>query len=350
MADMTSTPPASKKSPMGRGLRIVLITGVLLVVLYQLTAFAVGRKLSSTREALEGDQSLDIGDYLPPPELAKDAINATDYFEAAALISDGQEQVYQPRSGPPPADLVAVHRHFRRAEVNRERPTQDDLEHFRVVVERYALTLQILDQGLANATDARYMTDYEVRPYEVIIPNLLIRLRFSFLLRARAELAVHDGRPEDAWGDATRIFQLAHWTTDDIPTLINTLVARAIAHQGALLTQTLLSLAPANAEIRAPVEEWALKVDTVQAINRMLDAERAVAFDFLLDPYMPIEDLDAFKRPRRQRKPQCLPAPPVWPPAMATPQRCRVPRSCNAPLRGLRHHQLLADRRTTRNL
>ncbi len=53
---------------------------------------------------------------------------------------------------------------------------------------------------------------------EVTVPNLLIRLRFSALLRARAEVAMADGNAAESWKDAVRIFQLARWTTDDTPT------------------------------------------------------------------------------------------------------------------------------------
>ena len=304
MADIPSTPPASENSelpeksipdessPRSRGLRLLLLAGLLLAVLYALSVFSIDSKLRHARQTLEGDHSLDIRAYLPPPELPENAINATDFLEAAALVSDGQEQAYYPRSGPPPADLVAVQERLRRAEIERTRPTPEDLEHFRAAVERHDLSLKILDQGLDTATGARYKTDYQVRPFEMIIPNLLVRLRFSALLRARAELAVVDQSHQEAWQDAVRIFQLAHWTTDDIPTLINTLVARAIANQGSLLTQTLLARAPVAPEIRAPVEEWAQKTDTVQAINRMLDAERAVMFDLLLDPRTPVGDLE----------------------------------------------------------
>ncbi|MCG8455916.1 MAG: hypothetical protein MI919_06500 [Holophagales bacterium] len=309
MADIPSTPPASESSELpekssppekstppekslpSRGLRLALLAGILLVGLYAFLVFAIDTKLRHSRQTFEGDHSLDIRAYLPPPELPENAINATDFLEAAALVSDGQKQAYYPRSGSPPEDLMAIKERLRRAEIERTRPTPEDLEHFGAAVERHDLSLKILDQGLDSATGARYKTDYQVRPFEVIIPNLLVRLRFSALLRARAELAVVDQRHREAWQDAVRIFQLAHWTTDDTPTLINTLVARAIANQGSLLTQSLLASAPVPPEIRAPVEEWARKMDTVRAINRMLDAERAVMFDLLLDPRTPVDDL-----------------------------------------------------------
>lgn len=249
-------------------------------------------RLSAAKEAFAGSHSLDVGSYLPPPDLPPDAVNASDFIEAAALLAEGRDVAGHTPRRAPSSDLVDLLQRFRRGEVTRQEPSSEDFELVREALQRHSLALDVLDQGLENSTDALYVTDYNLRPFAIMVPELLIRLRFTALFRGRGELAMTEGRFDDAWHDARRIFQLAHWSSDDCPVLINALVARAVHHQGYLLTQRLYGAAPVSPEVRQETLDWALRTPAKEMMNRLLGAERAVGLDHILDPETPWAEMD----------------------------------------------------------
>lgn len=291
MVKKPSVSPTSDRRRISIRMRVILIVSMLLVVGYHLTVRAIDARFEAAWTSSQDDQPLDIESYIPPPELPAGVINATDFIQAAVLLAGGQKHAAKPRGSGAPGDLAGVFRRFRVLEVGREQPTVQDLETFRTAVDRYALALEVLDRGLDTATGARYAADYSALPFQVAVPNLITRLQLTALYRARAAVAVAEGRAADAWRDAVRLFQLAHWTAVDMPTLISALVARAMVHHGALLTQSLLSEAPATPEARAPVADWADRADVVQTMNRALGGERAMSFDQIHNPTTQWDDL-----------------------------------------------------------
>jgi len=276
-----------------RWLRCGLVAVLVSLLVYGLTVFAIDRKVRSAQSAYEQGVSLSFDDYIQPP-LEEGTANGTDYMEAAALLTDGQKGVYLPRDSPAPTDLKAIYRRYRVLEVARGVPTPEDLELFRSVVERQSLALAVLDRGMEEALEARYRTNYEDPPLDIIIPNLLIRLRFATLLRARSELALAEGRGAEAWRGAEQIFRLAHWTGRDLTTLINVLVARAVARQGFLLTQDLLATTPPDAGTRKRLLEEARRTDPRKLFGQAFAVERSVTFQSLNDPRVTRETIATF--------------------------------------------------------
>lgn len=268
-----------------------LVLAFLLVALWGAQAYMLHR-LSTAQEQFAGAHSLNVGSYLPPSDLEPDAVNASEFIEAAALLTEGQGVVGRAPDRAPASDLAKLQQRFRRGEVNRDELSSEDLDLVREALQRHGLAIEVLERGLESATDSLYVTDYSQRPFAIIVPELLVRLRFAALFRGRAELAIRQGRFEEAWHDARRIFQLAHWSADDCPVLINALVARAIHHQGYLLTQRLYGEAPVSAPVRQEVLTWALKTPVDTMLNRLLGAERAVGLDHILSPETPWAEMD----------------------------------------------------------
>lgn len=289
MSDIKASPP---RTFLDRLLRGLLILAVVLAAVYGAAILVVDAQVrgAAERATADGQATLDISAYIPPPEIPEDVANGTDALEAASLLSNGQRGTYIPREGGPTLarDIQEVYGRLRDLDKDGKPPTPEDLDTFRAMLENRALVAQAIDRAV-EAERARYRTNFDDVPAAMIIPNLLTRLRFAGLLRARAEVALAEGRTADAWADAAKIFRLAHLTNESLPTLINMLVARAVAYHGFALTQTLLGAAPPELDdaaraLRRRVAEEAHRIDPAEVLSTRLGGERAAIYATLLDP------------------------------------------------------------------
>lgn len=268
--------------PNRRNLRLAL-TAMLILFVVPLSMDLYSRM--KLERAVEGYTYgfLDFEHFKPDP-LPEDTVNGTDYEEAASLVIEGQNLTYQPRDGAPDAGFLAVQDVFKRRNLDRSELSAEDLDLFRHQVQRLDLGLRILDKGLETTHEARYQTDWNVSPWDIVIPNLLTRIRFGTLLRARGEIALAEGRWDDAWRDAAKIQRLAHWSAQSLPTLINALVARAISYEGMIFVQKLLAGPPVDRGLYDAVMTEAGRLPSTEHYSMLLDAERSAAFTSLLDP------------------------------------------------------------------
>lgn len=272
-----------------RLLRGVFFLCVVVLVFYAVAIWVVDAqaRTAARNATADGRATLDISAYFPPP-LPEDVPNGTDTIEAASLLMGGQRGTYFPREGRLPEDLQVIYQRFRELDTGGGQLMAEDLDHLRATLERRDLLVRALDQA-TNATRARYQTNIDDVPAAIIVPNLLGRLRFATLLRGRGEVALAEGRVAEAWEDAAKLFRLAHLTNESLPTLINYLVARALAYHGFELTRKLLSAAPPKLDpdalaARRRVLEEAHRIDPAADFSSRLDGERAAIYSTLLDP------------------------------------------------------------------
>lgn len=281
---MTATRP--QISAGRRRLRLFLIVLVVAAAFWQLAAYFLNRSLSSTLAAYQGP-SLAIKDYVPPV-LPPGEPNGWDAVAAVQLLMEGQQAYKRQIGGAASRDLdpelQKIGLRFRELDRQGARPDAADLDRFRAALARHELPMSLLEGALKNAREARFYTDYTVVGYAVEVPNHMFSLRLGTLLRARAEIALAEGRPAEAWTAAKDIYRLAYWNASATPFLISGLVARAIAQQGATTVQLLLAVAPADAAVRAEVLAEASRLDPKPYFDRLFAAETAGMYSSLLDP------------------------------------------------------------------
>ncbi len=276
------TPPPAKASKPRHFLRIFLIACGLVLAAHLLLGVWADLRLKKTRQA-HTQGSLEFADYIPS-DLPEGVVNGTDYEQAAALVMSGQGATQPPYMGKTDPGVFKIYERFQTLAVDRKAPSSDDLEVFRRQIERQSLALAILDEGIARTDDARYLTDWQVVPYQIEIPNLLVRLHMSTLIRARGEVALAEGRMDDAWNDAFAVQRMAVWTYRSLPTLINALIARAIAQHGFLLVERLLAGPAVDEPIRQRVLAEAEKIPWSDHMSTLLNAEVTAAFSTVVDP------------------------------------------------------------------
>ena len=280
--------PTSMPTELSRtriAVRVALIAILVTVAGYALADFVVERKLERAQWQAAKIASVRFADYVPD-WLPPDTPNASGYLEAAALLTDGQRGVYTPRQGPaiPTAKALSELKKTIRAHDLADADLGDEeLELARSIVEASPLALAVLDEAVDIADEARYQTNYDDIPSEIIIPNLLTRIRFALLFRARGWLAAVRGDTDQAWHDAAAIFTLADFTGREMPTLINALVARVVFEHGCNFTRQLLAIGPPSAEQRDQLLREARKSSPRELMDHALHAERAAVASTLLD-------------------------------------------------------------------
>ncbi len=290
---LTTYAPLSRRHSL---LRWALATILALATLHLLAGFAARGRLRQAQERAGAQgHSLKYRDFAPPDVTPGE--NATDFVEAAVLLLPAQRSTESPASATLADELTR-----RLDEIDRRGAalTPEDLALFRRAVDRYEVALRVLDEGMLLER-ARFDVDYSWSvPASLEIPNLLARHRLAGLLRARARLALDDGRPEDAYREAAKIFRLAGWCAQEMPTLIQVLIATQIAQRAMATTYELMQLAPPSAEARTHLLASARQWDPRQIYDRSLAAERAATFSTLLDERA-WDDLErTFPRPFRR--------------------------------------------------
>ncbi len=257
-------------------LRLTLAGILTLLVLHLAVGWAARARLRQARERVASEgQSLSFRNFVPPD--VAESENATNFLEAAGLLLAAKEQ--------PEGEALAGELYLRLREIDSRRVAAglEDLELFRRAVDRYNLALRILDEGMMRER-ARFDVPYYVSdPATLEIPNLLHRLRLSGLLRARARLAVAGDRPADAWRDVAKIFRLAGWLAEEMPTLIHAIIANTVARQGLAAVDSLMRIAPPTAGEMDLLVAEARRWDPAATFKRALQAERAAMFVSLLD-------------------------------------------------------------------
>ena len=265
-----------------RWLRRTLVVALVLGVVLATASFIADQTLASAIEQRAGNRSLDFDDYVPAP-LGEDVVNASEYLEAAARISHGHTQLGSVVTGRTPKDLAELQERVRSLLQTGERPSAEDVESFRSVVARHDLLLDILERAFDTAVEAHFAANYQDPIQEILIPNLLIRLQYSHLLWARGEVALADGRTDDAWDDAGKIFRMAHWHGEEMPTLIHALIGRAIASRGFELVQRASTTGPPSAATRARILEEAHRSNPRALFHRAFGAEQAGNAETILE-------------------------------------------------------------------
>ena len=280
---MNDTDKTDTRRPISRViLRAVLIAAVAISAFHLLLGVWANMRLQSARST-HTQGSLEFADYIPS-DLPEGVINGTDYEEAASLVANGQEATHPPFTGKSNPGILEVYERLRAQAVDRSDPSADDLDFFRQQIEQQSLALAILDEGLAKTDQARYVTDWQIVPFQLEIPNLLARLHLSALIRARGEVALSEGRLDDAWNDAFAVQRMANWTCRSLPTLINALVARAMSRQGFLLVERLLAAPRVSEFLRERVWIEAQQIPWAEHFNTILNAEVSATFSTMIDP------------------------------------------------------------------
>ena len=269
----SSTTKANRnRSPISRRrrlLRLVLVIALALLAVRLITGAAGRARLQQASDRVAaGGSTLRFSDFAPPEVAAGE--NATDFLEAAGTVMAAQP-------GESRESTLAEEVYLRWREIDRHRlaATADDLALFGRAVDRHQLVLRVVDQGMSRER-ARFDVYYTAHsPAALDIPNLVHRLHLAGLLRARARLALEDGRGEDAWRDVAQIFRLAGWQAEEMPTMIHNQVAQAVARQGLAVARVLLPTAPPSDEQAARVLAQARRWDPRANHVRVLEAERA---------------------------------------------------------------------------
>ncbi len=260
-------------------LRFALIAILVLLVVHLAAGWAARAKLQQARERVVNQgHSLKFSDFAPADLAAGE--NATDFLEAAGLLLEAQRQ-----EGEVEGVTVVDELSQRLREIDREQAavTPEDLALFRRAVDAGDLALRVLDEGMTRER-ARWNVDYYTRnPAALEIPNLMLRLRLTSLLRARARLALEDGRPEAAYREAGKIFRVAGWIAEEMPVLIHTLIATRVARDALATAEALMQRVPPTAAEMAHLLAEARRWDPQQAYDRALAAERAATFTTFLD-------------------------------------------------------------------
>lgn len=289
---MTASSPQTSAGR--RRLRLFLLVLVLLAIAWQLTAFVLNRSLDSALAEYNGP-SLEIKSHVPP-RLPAGTPNGWDAVAAAEVLIEGQETfrrhmtVGQPLGAP---EVQKIHNRFRELDRAGQRPTAADLELFRTSLANLDLPMMMIERALREAAEARFYADYTVVATSVEIPNHLFSLNLASLLRARAEIALAEGRPADAWQSAKGIYRLAYWNASATRFLISGLVVRAIAQQGAITVQHLLAVAPGDAAARAEVLAEASRIEPGAHFDQLYAAEKAAMYSSLLDPRLDSDEMSA---------------------------------------------------------
>lgn len=245
----------------------------LIAILILLSVRLVAGYAAQSRVRQVSDRIIDSGDSLrfstfAPPDVAAGE-NATDFLEAAGLLLESEA------SEPSSTFAGEFHQRWREIDLKRRPVTLEDLALFHRVIDGHELVLRTLDEGMSRER-ARWDVDYfSPDPATLDIPNLIKRLKLSQLLRARARLAVDDDRQRDAWHDVARIFRLAGWLAEEMPTIIHALVARSVAWQGLMTARELAQIAPPDSEATARVLAEARRWDPQAIHSRAMRAERA---------------------------------------------------------------------------
>ncbi|MEM7356303.1 MAG: hypothetical protein AAF657_36140, partial [Acidobacteriota bacterium] len=279
----TATSPSEVKKPLARRLlRLVLILAALTGLAWAAALWAIESKVRSARETAGNDLQRFVD--LVPAELPEGTLNASDYLESAVILAEGQQAIGVNRASHLPPEAHAMIERLKTLDSDLAAPAADDLASFRPVVESLALPLEVLDEAWDRGViDSRYPTNYEGVPAAIVIPNLVARLRLAKVLRVRGLLAASDGRAAEAWQDAVLLYRFADWTTHEVPTLINALIGRAIALQGARLTQALLATAPPDAATRQRLFDEARRSDPRSLFSRAYQFEISGLFLSLQD-------------------------------------------------------------------
>ncbi len=259
-------------------LRFTLVTLLALLVLYLAAAWAARSRLRQARERVASQgQSLRFSDFAAAD--VADGENASDFLESAGLLLESLRR--DAEGGTTVAD--ELYERFREIDRQREAVTAEDIELFRRAVAAGDLVLGVLDEGMERQR-ARWDVAYYTRnPAAIEIPNLLRRLRLVPLLRARAWLALEDGRPADAYREVGKVYRFSGWLAGETPLLIHTLFGTMIARQALATTEALMQHAPPTAAEMAHLRVEARRWDPRQTYGRALAAERAATFTTLLD-------------------------------------------------------------------
>lgn len=248
---------------------------VLVVVALQLLAAYSGRtRLQRAQERVTASgQSLKYADFVPPQ--VADHENASIFLETAGELLNVQKSA-------DPELAEELHFLFRAIDREGKAVSAEDLELFRRTVDDHEVVLRVLDEALPRER-ARYDADYGRVPTAIEIPNLLRRLRFSSLLRVRAWLAADAGRTDEAYREVAKVFRLASWCAEEMPTMIHALIATAIARQGSITVEALAQVAPPSADAADHLLREAKRWDPRATFGRGLEAERAATVSTLLD-------------------------------------------------------------------
>ena len=268
--------PPGPTSRWRRLLRFALMMILLLLAVRLVVGYTAQARLKQVTDRITASgESLRFADFAPPDVATGE--NATDFLEAAGLLLDAEASEQD-------ATLAdEFHQRLREIDQRRQPVTPEDLALFRRVVDSHDLVLRILDEGMSRER-ARFDVDYFTHdPASLNIPNLIKRLQLSRLLRARAWLAVDDDRPEDAWHEVARIFRLAGWLAEEMPTVIHAVVARAVAQQGLMTARDIVRIAPPAPEEMSQVLAQARRWDPRATHARVLRAERAAMATTLLN-------------------------------------------------------------------
>lgn len=268
---LTSSDIPNQRISRWRGvLRLALVAILILLAIRLLAGYIVQTQLKRAGERVTAaGESLRYLDFAPPDIAIGD--NATEFLEAAGnLMTAGKSA----SSGSPPIEDLS-HQRLREIDHARLQVTSEDLELFRQAVDHHALVLQVLDEGMSRER-ARFDVNYSSRtPATLDIPNLLRRMKLGGLMRARVQLAIDGDRPDDAWREVAKIFRMAGWLAEEMPTLIHSIVAQAIARQGLEAAHDVLQVAPPSTETAAMVLAQARRWDPRAVHARSLEAERA---------------------------------------------------------------------------
>lgn len=152
-------------------------------------------------------------------------------------------------------------------------PTDEDLELFARAVRRYEPLFQVLDDAFPIEV-ARLPLNREIPTFEQL-PFLNAIEHFANLLCARAHLAMADGRPADAWRDIRMVFRIAAWSAEEMPILVNQLMAYTAARLGSHGVRSLLGFDVPPSEVMQEIVTEARRWDPGARLEIAMEMERA---------------------------------------------------------------------------
>jgi len=256
-------------------------------------------KRAEARAAAAGD-SLNFRDYIPPEISYLE--NASIYLDAvAALHPVFRKEPWPANSTEPggPTLKAEMHKALGRLNTAWSVPGEEELVLFRAGLDRFNTHFQLFDR-VRHLEKARFDTHYSSNlPIANEVPRITPRLDLAKLLSARALLAMHEGRPEDAYRDAAGIFRLAGWISTEAPALFTKVFAFYTVQIGFWTTNQLMLGSPPGPESMTEILEETGRFAPATMFRRGLLFERAANYatlvdpDFDFSPYQPYNRLSA---------------------------------------------------------
>ncbi|MGB2866099.1 MAG: hypothetical protein WBC05_22385 [Sedimentisphaerales bacterium] len=249
-----------------RTVKILKIIAIILVVLSLIYAIAVGVSAAKLRRAyadLKKDgRPMKQADVIPPE--VPDSENAALLYESAALLLKAQ---------PAPEGNLLVYLGGLSDMFIKETIDPDKLAELQQLIEQDVVTqaLSVVEQGTQRRS-CRFDHNYNAG-INILLPNLPLLRRLTFILSAKARLEARAGNPDNAWNMARIQLRLADALLTE-PIMISQVVRYAMIRMSCRTIRELCEIAPPNEQQFRSVEDLLAGLDEVAPMVRGIDGER----------------------------------------------------------------------------